>query len=114
MFYVYNEIDFFFFHRILKLSEFGIIDGLRDRWLDWKFEDHEDIPFQSIDMSQVHLIFSILILGLMMSMLILLLEYLIYFRGRLFKKKAKPRIAKVTVKPKLPEIDRHRVFHVYR
>ncbi|XP_016839123.2 glutamate receptor 2-like [Nasonia vitripennis] len=100
---------------ILKLSEFGIIDGLRDRWLDWKFDDHEEIPFQSIDMSQVHLIFSILVLGLIMSLLILLLEYLTYFRGRLFvKKKSKPNIPKVTVKPKLPEIDRNRVFHVYR
>ena len=62
----------------MKLDEFGLTDGLKDRWLNWKVDEKSGKHFESIDMSQVYLIFMILLLGMLASILIALTEYMVY------------------------------------
>lgn len=62
----------------MKLNEFGLTDGLMDRWLNWKVEEKIEKHFQSINMSQVYLIFTILYSGILASFLISITEYMVY------------------------------------
>ncbi|XP_011499261.1 PREDICTED: uncharacterized protein LOC105363293 [Ceratosolen solmsi marchali] len=38
---------------IMKLAETGLISAIRTRWINWKVVGNNDMPFQSIDISQV-------------------------------------------------------------
>ncbi|CAB0044614.1 unnamed protein product [Trichogramma brassicae] len=70
---------------IVRMLETGLLDGLRDRWLDnsWsggdKGSDDEQPPFQSIDLQQVYVTFGILAAGASLSILVLLAEILCHF-----------------------------------
>ncbi|KAL7302170.1 hypothetical protein TKK_0005393 [Trichogramma kaykai] len=68
---------------IVRMLETGLLDGLRERWLDnvWSGDgsDDEQPPFQSIDMQQVYVTFGILAAGASLSILVLLAEILCHF-----------------------------------
>lgn len=79
------------------MIESGLIDGLKERWLDWKLEDDHETPFQSIDMSQVYLIFGIWGMGITASIFLLFLENLLM--------NVKSRSRRTRMKRSLPPID---------
>ncbi|XP_014231845.1 uncharacterized protein LOC106655802 [Trichogramma pretiosum] len=66
---------------IVRMLETGLLDGLRERWLDnvWSGGDDEQPPFQSIDMQQVYVTFGVLAAGASLSILVLLAEILCHF-----------------------------------
>lgn len=70
---------------MLKIIESGLLDGLKDRWLDWKSQENEEFPFQSIDMSQMYLIFGILFAGSVIAVAILFLEGLTFSCSKLLR-----------------------------
>ncbi|XP_023248568.1 uncharacterized protein LOC106638147 [Copidosoma floridanum] len=79
---------------ILRMYETGLLDGLKDRWLDWKVDENEELPFQSIDVTQTYLIFTILIVGCVLSVIVLMLEFVIFFRSKQTNKLEKFKIVK--------------------
>lgn len=47
--------------RILKLREFGLLDVLKDRWLEQGFkQNYDDITPQPIEIHQVSLVIAVL------------------------------------------------------
>ena len=65
--------------RIIKLHEVGLIDILKDRWMNYRRNNIERSPFKRIDINQVYLIFEMLFIGIVLSLIILSLENLIFF-----------------------------------
>ncbi|XP_012287599.1 uncharacterized protein LOC105703649 [Orussus abietinus] len=60
---------------IIKLHEVGIMDVLMDRWLQVKYqEDSGKDKIISVDMSQVHLVFVIWFVGVVISLIIVFIE----------------------------------------
>ncbi|KAM0730572.1 hypothetical protein ACS0PU_002901 [Formica fusca] len=66
-------------YALTKFNEVGLMDALKDRWLDIKMEEIEQIEFKIIDLHQVQLIFLILCWGALISFAILVLENIIYY-----------------------------------
>ncbi|XP_058805859.1 glutamate receptor ionotropic, kainate glr-3-like [Phymastichus coffea] len=78
---------------ILKMIEFGLIDALKARWLNWQQESNREAPFQSIDISQVYLIFGIWMVGISVSFFLLFVENLLMLiRIRSSKRNVKRRL----------------------
>ncbi|KAJ8665328.1 hypothetical protein QAD02_006990 [Eretmocerus hayati] len=71
---------------ILKMSESGLIDALKKRWLDRKSEVEQE-NFLPIDMSQVYLIFCVLISGISTSIIVFLVENLTFYRTAMYRTK---------------------------
>ncbi|XP_017763138.1 PREDICTED: glutamate receptor 3.2-like [Eufriesea mexicana] len=63
---------------IIKLHEVGLIEALKERWLNYPDEGTRR-PFTRIDLNQVYLIFIILVVGTLLSLVILILENIIFF-----------------------------------
>jgi len=58
------------------------MDALKDRWMNIRMEEYkniEEIQFKMIDLHQVYLIFLILCWGTLISLVILVLENIIYY-----------------------------------
>ncbi|XP_076625150.1 glutamate receptor ionotropic, kainate glr-3-like [Colletes latitarsis] len=64
---------------LLKFHEVGLIDALKDRWFVYKIKYENKIPFKTIDMEQVYLILCIPCIGTAMSLVILLLENIVFY-----------------------------------
>nr|XP_012224427.1 PREDICTED: uncharacterized protein LOC105673398 [Linepithema humile] len=64
---------------LIKFNEVGIMDALKDRWLNIRLENKEQNKFKTIDLHQVHLIFLILCCGILISFTILILENIKYY-----------------------------------
>ncbi|KAL6446371.1 hypothetical protein ACFW04_001153 [Cataglyphis niger] len=66
-------------YALSKFNEVGLIDALKDRWLDVRLENKQPLQFKIIDLYQVQLIFLILCWGTLISFIILVLENIIYY-----------------------------------
>ncbi|XP_072759176.1 uncharacterized protein [Anoplolepis gracilipes] len=61
-------------YALIKFYEVGIMDALKDRWLEKRVENIEQVQFKMIDLNQVYLIFMLLCWGALISFVILVLE----------------------------------------
>ncbi|KAG7200755.1 hypothetical protein KM043_001301 [Ampulex compressa] len=69
---------------IVKMHEVGLIDGLRDRWLDTRMDAQARNSFTTIDIKQVKLIFMMLCLGAWVSIVMLAFEnFFFYYTNKL-------------------------------
>ncbi|GAB1860040.1 Glutamate receptor 1-like [Camponotus japonicus] len=69
-------------YALIKFNEVGLMDALKDRWMNIRMEEYkniEEIQFKMIDLHQVYLIFLILCWGTLISLVILVLENIIYY-----------------------------------
>ncbi|XP_076681468.1 glutamate receptor ionotropic, kainate glr-3-like [Andrena cerasifolii] len=64
---------------ILKLHETGLIDVLKDRWLEFRMKSEEKHPFKTVDIQQVYFILCIPCIGAVLSLVILCLEKIVFF-----------------------------------
>ena len=96
------------------MSETGLLDGLKDRWLNRKLEESEDPPFESIGISQVYLIFALLFFGCVSSIFILMIENLIFFRSKIYS--SQPMQIQIIFRNKLikSQFDMHRFYNTTR
>ncbi|XP_077273110.1 glutamate receptor ionotropic, kainate glr-3-like isoform X1 [Temnothorax americanus] len=64
---------------LLKFREVGLIDACKNYWLNTRVENRDHGIFKTIDLHQVYLIFLILSYGVLISLVILVLEHIMYY-----------------------------------
>lgn len=67
--------------RILKLSEFGIINALKSRWLKTKYPNTKIDRFYSpLTLDQISLVTGVYFIGLIMALFIVIVEKIVIWR----------------------------------
>lgn len=75
----YNLIRILLYiNRILKLMEVGLLDALKDRYLEPRIKPNNDNTPQPIEMHQVSLVIAMMCCGMIIAIIVFIIEKIIF------------------------------------